>query len=247
MSEWMNNDGSFGDMTDAPEDVKSVVGDNGFKSIGDVTHAYSEMFKLQGSQAEKLNIPENFSDEMRGQMQTSLGRPESAEKYDLSKFKDIIKPEMLKNISGLAFEQGWSQDGIETALSKMSEWGMEAKTAEQETVETQALKLEEGMRAEMGDKFQPFVDRALDTADKLGILETLDTKKLNLDRDVLNAMNRLADQIGEEALKTPAGGGSIETKQDKMARIKANPAFLNNMHPDHETVHNEWLELHKAG
>lgn len=242
MSEWMNSDGSFGDMTDAPESVSSNIEKNGFKDVEALSSAYTDLYKLQGTQAEKLNIPENFSDDMKSQMLTSLGRPESADKYDLSQFKDI-KPEMLENIRELAFEQGWSQDGTSAALGKLTEWGLAA----QQDVNDKALKLEEEMKTEMGDKFQPFVDKALDTADKLGVLQTLHDKGLTTDRAILDAMNKLGEQIGEDSLKATRGDPVGDTKEEKMAKLKANPAMLNRMHPDHEQVHKEWLDLHRTG
>lgn len=239
MADWVNTDGSFGNMEEAPEGVSNIVSNNGFKGVEDLSTAYSELYKMQGSQAEKLNIPEGFSDDMRGQMLTALGRPDKADDYDFGDLNDTIEPEMMKGIRTLLHEQGLSQSQATSIVKSINDMGNSAV----DDIKATAIKLEAELKEEMGDKFEPYRDAALDTADKLGILKTLHDTGLIAKREVLDAMTAIANQISEDSLNTITQPVVNETSQEKKDKLMANPAMMDKMHPDHERVHEEWLAL----
>ena len=242
MSEFVDTSGNFGDMAGAPESVSSLVASKGFKSVEDLANGYKEEVAFKGSFAEKLNIPAELTDEMTAEMRTRMGVPANVDGYDLGDAGKTLKPEVIAELKKMGVEQGFTPNQLKTGLNLINELG----NAQQQEILDIALKSEDEMKAEMGDKFQPYLDSAIATADKLGILQTLKDTGLVARKEVLGAMHKISEMISEDALK-PAEDVTKATKLEKRKQLETNPALMDKMHPDHHEVHKEWLDTMLPG
>jgi len=237
MVEFVDTSGNFGDMTGAPESISSLVASKGFKSVEDLANGYKTEVAFKGTFAEKLNIPTEITDEMTAEMRTRMGVPSEITGYDLGESGGTMKPEALEAIKKMALEQGMTSTQIKAGVELINEIG----NAQQQEVLDIALKSEEEMKAEMGDKFQPYLDGAIKAAEKIGMLDILNDTGLIARKDVLEKLNNVNNLISEDVLKTSTTGDPPPTKEELRKKLEANPALMNRMDPDHAKVVEEWL------
>ena len=254
MSEFVSNDGSFGDMADAPAEVKSVVESKGFKSVSDMAKSYTEIETYKGTVSSELAtlkdpnrmaLPETLTDEMRGRIYTKLGKPESQDKYDFGETGQQIKPEALNGIREVAFKHNLSNESANAIVSTIMDMSAKEAAAIKELANTERESSKTAKIGEMGEeKFNIWWDNAASTAKKLGLTDVLESKGLGNDLELMSALANASSLFSEDIIpKTP--GALSESKQEKINRLQKDPAFMNNMHPNHTKVHKEWLDAHK--
>lgn len=233
--EWINSDGSFGDMGSAPESVSKLVETKGFKSVDELAVGYADEASFKGSFAEKLNIPETITDEMTAQIRTRMGVPADVDGYDLGDAGSTLKPEVIDALKKFGIESGLGPEQLKGGINLINEIG----NAQKQDTEAQALATEEELKAELGDKFQAYVDDSVEAANKLGLLEVFEETGLIARKDVMEKLNAVNKLIGEGVLKKAPAIPAKTTKETR-AEIEANPAFTNGMHPEHQKVLADW-------
>ena len=242
MSEWINEDGSFGDITTAPEPIREFVEKKNFKSIGDMTNSYAEMESYSGKIKSTLNIPEQLTDEMTAQIRSRLGVPSDIDGYDLGDAGQTLKPEVVESLKKLGLEQGFTPDQLKSGLALINDIANSQKL----DIEAQALATEEELKAELGDKFQPFIDGAVAAANKLGMLEIFNDTGLIARKDVMEKLNAVDKLISEGVIKS-SEAAPAKTKASTQSELEAHPAFLDKMHPEHNKIIADWQKTFQPG
>lgn len=128
------------------EDDKKYIGDKGWKASSDILKSYRELEKSYGT---KISIPKDEDTEGWNKLYTRLGRPESADKYEIEA-DEGIKAEAQKAFfdAGLSLKQ--SKD--------LTDWFNKTSKAQKEALdkalEEQSKKERDEVVAEWGDNAQ---------------------------------------------------------------------------------------------
>ena len=109
---WVNDDGSFGTLDSAPEPIKDLVSKKGWKGVGDLASAYTELERFKGASPDKLfTIPAEDDADGWSKVWNKLGRPETPDGYT-TKFKAPegleISEDLLNQFKQYAYQKGMS-------------------------------------------------------------------------------------------------------------------------------------------
>lgn len=240
MTEYMNTDGSFGDMTGAPESVSSLVTNKGWANVEAMATGYQTEVAYKGTLKEKLNLPETLTDEMAHTMRGRLGRPETVEGYDFGDAGKTFKPDILNGIKELAHKQGLNPTQATAIVNQI----LEIANVEIADEQTRITAVETALKEKHGDKYDVYMEEALNVSDTLGITETLDKTGLNNNPEIIEMLHAMKAKLSEASLKAP--GGSIADSNTVDAKIKViteSEAYTKKMHPDHHKMIGEVREL----
>lgn len=199
-----------------PEEFFKGV-DNMAKLIGQ-----KEIINVQGIQ----KPGENATPEELNAFYSSLGRPESAEKYEFS--PDIQVHEGLdlataqKGISDVAFELGLNNqqtNGLMKAYAALR--NQEFQATEAKVKET----FDKAVVTAFGADFQGSLALAKKGAKALGIATTLDNEGLSANPTVLKLCAELGKFTGEDSFEKGDGAESHETLLAEAKRLIASPEY----------------------
>jgi hypothetical protein len=258
---WVNTDGSFGTLDSAPDTIRDLVSKKGWKGVGDLASAYTELEKFKGVSPDKLfTVPEAGDVDGWSKVYNKLGRPETPDKYT-TKFKAPegieIQQELLDNFKKYAHEKGMSDalfnDVVQFQLDASAEMqkifqqqSEEAQKAQEEQLKVQRIEAEKALKEKYkwtkDDEYQQGILEARKLADKLNIYQTLEKKGLADDPEVISMLVDISKNISESALPK-SNPTPKETKSEALSRIYNNPALNDKMHPDHEKVVRELHEV----
>ena len=205
MTDYMNSDGSFGDMSGAPESVSSLVNSKGWANVEAVTKSYMELEAHQGTMRENLNLPETLTDDMAARMYQKLGKPETPDGYDFGDAGDTLKPEVLNSIRGAAHTAGLNNTQATAIMSQI----LEIANVETENEHNEELAVEKALKEQHGDNYETYMAESLAGAEKLGITEMLDKYGLNRKPDVIDLMQKMNGKLSESSLQAPSGSPLI--------------------------------------
>ncbi len=240
MTEYMNTDGSFGDMAGAPESVSTLIANKGFKDVAGLVEGYNSEVAFKGTMKQNLNLPEMLTDDMTAKIHTKLGKPDSPDKYDFGEAGKTFKPEVLNGIQGLAYKHGLNNTQANAIVSQILEIAdVEIKT---ENEATDAV--EKALKEEYGDKYDAFIEDASNVATKLGITETLDKHGLGRNPEILKMLHDMNSKLSEASLKAPGTPvNDSNTIDDKLKELTESPAYTDRMHVDHHSKMVEFKQL----
>jgi len=243
-------------------DVRERMKAKGYANPAILAMSYHNLEKLHSGAEDVIAIPkEGAPPEEFDAFYKRLGRPESADKYDLKMPDGVTADEnMVKFGRELAFKLGLPPKAAQTMADAWNEFAGKmagqqtaqqiADAARQNDVEIEALK------TKLGDKF-PEAKAAGERAVKaLGLdAATLDKVERNIGAGALvDLLCRIGLQTGEGGFKGGGGGNpndpSNMTPQAAQARINqlnADPdfqkAYFDKAHPQHAEKVNEMLSL----
>ena len=171
---------------------KTYISDKGFKTPADILESYRNAEKALGT---KISIPKDEDKEAWEKLYTKLGRPETADKYDIEA-DESIKADVQK----LLFANGLSQKQGAELVKSYNALVAQQKDAFDKAFEEKSKQEKEAVIAEWGDN-----------AAKNNELMTRGAKLLGLDDDLLNnievsigtknfmqAMKKLGEAISED-------------------------------------------------
>ncbi len=240
MSDYMNADGSFGDMAGAPQGMAEMVSTKGWANVEAITKSYSELEAHQGTIKQNLNLPETLSDDMVGMIHTKLGKPDSPDGYDFGDAGQALKPDVLTGIKGAAYTAGLSNTQVNAVMGQI----LKIANIETESEHNEEIAIEKAFKEKHGDNYETYMAKALAGSDKLGLTEMLDKYGINRKADVIDLMHEMDGKLSESPLKAAGGGGvDAQTIDSKIKQVISDPAFSDKMHIDHHTKITEWREL----
>jgi hypothetical protein len=249
---WINSDGSFGDLSKAPQEVGEFITKKGFKDIGSMTKSHRELETMMGNKESLIRIPEAGDDVGFRTMATKLGCPLKPEDYI---YEGTEGDPMDDNLLSL-FKQSAHKDGMpQNAFQDVVRFQVDAiklanKTYEDDAIATKA-KDRQTLRDSFEDeeKYNAYTQKALGFADKFKLkdgttsaADVLERKGLAYDREILEIFSGLADSVQEDSFTT-SRTRIVPDKDQQLASIKAHPAFCDAMHPEHGAKMEEYWEL----
>lgn len=256
---WINTDGTFGQLDTAPEGVKDFVGKKNFSGIGDIIKSYNELEKfkgLQGYQPERVMVLPDKPEDVEGwnKVYNKLGKPESFDKYKFEgQFPEgiTIPDEELAKVSEFAYTNNFSNKQFNAMIdfyNNLAKSGIDLQKQQEETSQAEIKRQRDAAWSELKKEYniiedkqmQDLVLKAKDTVDKLGLSEVL--KDYEDNPQVIKAMievtKRASDSIFPDKKPVPE-----PDKNAKLKEIMEHPAFKDRMHPEHKDIMKKYHEL----
>lgn len=204
-------------MAQLPEDLKSNEGLTKFGTIGDLGKSYLE---LQGKLGNSVTIPaDTATQEEKERFYKKIGRPNSADKYSLSKTKlpDGMKPdeEYEAKFRKSAHEAGLSNsqasklyETFETAMvDKYNNLLNQGKEARSKAIET--------LKGEWGNDYNANLKHAKDAILHFGgeeLLKTFNKVGLSNNPELAKAFLKIKQSISEDVFETGEGKKPTPTR-----------------------------------
>ncbi len=247
---FVNPDGSFGDMSKAPENVRDFVTKNGYKGIGAMVESHEELRSFVGEREKILRIPDDGDKEGWQKAHIRLGMPEKAEDYKLNVADDSSlkgETDLINSFKAYAHQSGMPQTGFDSVVN-FYEAAMESGEKEYKRQMDEAQEAIRG-RFDTEDEYNKYTQKALGFAeqfkldDNRSVADVIEDRGLAHDPEILDMLSKLADSTSEDALPRTKISGSPVTREDKIKEITNNPAFTNALHPGHHKLMEEWKAL----
>ncbi len=255
MSEgFVNPDGSFGDLSGAPENLRSMVEAKKYTSVMDIVNAYEGAQKKLGVDPSRLLTIPDKPDGDWGPVYEKLGKPKTADEYDLGKdFKHDLQIDdaLLKDFKKFAHEKLHLNNNqfkeivkfqLDAAKACADQFEAEQVKAAQEARDAADKALREAMKLDTQEKYDAAIKGAQDIANKLGITETLNKRGLGDDPEIIGMLINMSNRIAEGVIPSNNGTPAVSREQ-KLEDLQKHPAFADPMHPDHVRVIKEWQGL----
>ena len=230
-----------------PEDIR---GDASLKDIKDITglaKSYVNAQKLVGS---KLSIPKEDDEAAWNDLYGKLGRPESAEKYQ------VKRPELPE---GFRYDENQEKQFLPIAhklglnnkqTNALIAWKAELDKQGHEQYKQGAQEAGEALKKEWGNNYDNKIAVAQrvvkDYADK-AVVDFLESSKLGNNPAFIKFMYDIGSHLVEDGGAPRSGGdnGGANTKDEaskKIAALLADPAFAKKYFGQREQGHNEAVE-----
>lgn len=239
-----------------PPEIQKLPSLEKFKDPGSLARSYVELQSKLGAKGVLLPKEGDAADKAR--FYSELGRPESADKYDLSKIEERSKEWWPKDRESeflkFAWESGFSNEHTQAALS----WFAKGMAADRAQLEQATSARHEKTMGELKQKWGAAFDEKLkavgrlftsaaggpDKAAEIESIELADGSVLGDHPVIVEMFSKLSELIREDVLeggKLGRLGMTPEEAQTELARIQMagteeNKALLDRFHPLHDQV-----------
>lgn len=191
---WMSQ---IGDIT---KDAAKADRLSKFEKIGDLANAFME---LEGKLGNTLVKPgENASNEEREAFYKALGKPETADKYD-------IKGENTDIFRKMAYENNLTNDQAKAIWNSMQELGKNMQAAQKTAYEQQAKETQNALIAEYGKDYPTKIEmlkRGVANYGGEAVAAKLQNAGLLADADVVKLFIRLGEESSEASAQGKTKG-----------------------------------------
>jgi len=261
--DWINEEGGFvPDAADMPESVKTLVSSKGYKGVEDIAVAYTNATSKLGVDPDRLvALPKDNDADAWGNVYSKLGRPESPDGY-----KPTVTPhegqelndELVKRFGTIAHEAGLNdaqvskimQFQLDLSDEYTTQSAAEAAKAEEiaaadsknaQDAAWEALKVANSVKTD--DDLKALTAGAKEAAQKLGLYDILEAKGLGDDVEIIGKLIEVNRKLSDQM--TPDANTVVDMRSydEKLAAIQSNPAYLDNMHHDHDKIMREYNSL----
>lgn len=261
MTDFMNTDGSFGDMSAAPESLQTLVKSKGIKNVEALGRMYAELEAFRGVPADRLlTVPEKDDDiEGWNKVWNKLGRPETPDRYDFKLDAGDVKLDdaLMKSFKEFAHGLGLSGkkaeklvqfqiDAVKGQMLAQADLDKEAeKTANEERSKiVEEIKNRRGVKSDA--EMQAMILKGKDIAEKTGIFDTLEKKGLSDDPEVIDMLISFAERVDDKLLPKPKPTGN-QSKEEQIQALINSEAYIKKLHPDHKETVEKVIELRRGG
>lgn len=247
---WINNEGSFGDLSKAPEGVGEFVTKKGWKDLPAMVKSHQELEAKIGDMNNMVKIPEEGDTEgWRKLSHEHLGCPENAESYKYeAKEGAPMDDNLLSLFKQKAYADGMPQKAFQDVVDFQIEAIVESNKQYEEKIISDKEESQKAIRERFNteDEYDAYTKKALGFADKFVLkdgtttaADVLERKGLAYDPEILEMFSTLADKT----IEAPLPFGEIRgtpNKEEQLKAITSNPAFTTAMHPDHGKIMDEY-------
>ena len=236
MTEWMNTDGSFGDMASAPEDIRTLAENKGFKSAEDIAKAYTNLEGMKGEWAnpESMKLPENFSEEQLVTIHGKMGVPENTDGYKYDFGDNEVDTTLFDKFKTFASENKYTQDQFSGALDFYGSLTQEAQESMKAQLDESFNTGVQALKDAWGEEYETKAEQAAKFSVESGLSEIWEELGAYNNPKVVQKMFELSKMTEED--KLPNNRVIEKTKAEQIAELTSNPAYTDNMHPDHKAV-----------
>lgn len=242
---WINPDGTFGDLTKAPEGVGDFITKKGFKDFSSMTKSHQELETMMGNRENLIRIPETDDQQGWQELSRKLGCPEKPEDYTYeAKDGDPMDENLLSLFKQNAHRDGMPQKAFQDVVQFQIDAIKTSSKIYEDNLATELASKKATLRKgfESDDEYEAYTKKALGFADQFKLkdgttsaADVIERKGLAYDPEILEMFGSLADSVSEDTLKVSRASVTA-TKDDKLKSIQANPAFCDALHPDHDKL-----------
>nr|DAG18444.1 MAG TPA: putative protease [Caudoviricetes sp.] len=233
-----------------PETIRGEKSLDSIKNLNVLAQSYVHAQRAIG--ANKVAIPgPNATPEEIDAFQRSLGRPETADGYQLEIPKDlpeglVYSDENMKAFREFAFQKGWSQQQAADAVAfqrQILEKQYQEQTA---AAEAEYAQTETKLRTEYGDRFDATIAQCNKAVETFGVGEVLKNAGLLNNYEVIKMFARIGESLSESRLKQPEATVQPNA-QSRYEELYNNPesAYWKQDHPGHAAAVAEVTQLVK--
>jgi hypothetical protein len=246
---WIKPDGTFGDLTKAPEGIGEFVSKKGWKDTPAMIQSYQALESKLSSMPSMdgmVRIPAD--DDAQGWQTFShehLGVPEKAEDYNyVAKDGAPMDDNLLSLFKQSAFKDGMPQKAFQDVVDFQVGAIVESNKQYEDKAISDREESQKAIRERFNteDEYNAYTKQALEFADKFKLkdgtttaADVLERTGLAYDPEILEVFNTLANRTQEDSL--PFGETRVIPNKDaQLKAITSNPAFTQAVHPDHPAV-----------
>jgi hypothetical protein len=210
-----------------------------YKTQDDFFKGFQNLQKLVGQKqiVEGLKLPEeNASEQELNDFYNKLGRPESADKYELP--SDLQVPEgynldeVSQNFKSIAHKNGIPQKQAAALFKDFIEVEKQNFIKSQEQVK---LSFDKAVIEAFGNEYKNDLGSAKKAAKALGIADKLDSEGLSANPTVLKVLAKLGEHYGEDSFEDGTSG-SKETLLDEAERLQKSDLYQKGDKETHRKV-----------
>lgn len=235
---WVNSDGTFGDLSAAPESVQTMIESKGFTNVSDFATMASNLEGMKGDWANpaSMKLPDSFTDEQMTTIHGKLGAPDSADGYTYEFAEGAnIDEGLFGKFKEFAAGSHMSQDMFKGTLDLYESIAKDGNETYQNELKSLLTEGENKLREKHGDSYDDIVSKADSFAEKSGLGKALELYGIDKNPGIRDALYELS-QTMEEGKLPGAEITTTLTKEEEIKELTGNPAYTNNMHPDHKAV-----------
>ena len=229
-----------------PEELRNDPNIAKFTELESLAKSYVNATRMIGQ--DKVAVPNNNSTEDQwNEVYDKLGRPESADKYQLDVKSDAVPLDesAIKSFAENAHQLGLNNKQAQGILEFYKN-SMEG-TAQQSKIDTETAQAnaEQQLRQEWGKTFEENVKKAGSVAKaNLGVevldMQLKDGTRLGDHPDVIKGFAKIADMMSEDKIVSTESesvnqGKDIEQEISKIMNDRTGP-YWNKGHPDHDKI-----------
>lgn len=233
------------------EEFRGLPSISKFKSADDLAKSYVNLEKLVG--LEKIALPKDEKDEAGwSTVYSRLGRPESADKYDLKlNLAEGLKvpDEAINGLKQAGFKSGFSNKQLQSIVDHWVEIENQAYLQRVEASKQAELNTETGLRKKLGANYEAskknveaFIRNFAPQEEQEGFLDAI-----KRDSALFETLYNASKNMGEDVLKggsKPAGFTPEEAELEyKRLTGDMKSPYWNPNHPEHEIAKKRAFDL----
>jgi len=210
-----------------PEDLREHPSLSPIKDVENLARSYVNAQRLIG--ADKVPLPVNPTDEDLDNIYGKLGRPESADGYDITVDGNVVTEDVAKSYADMAHKLRLTPDQASGILEYYKGMASAASDMTSEAETQQRNDTEMSLRKEWGDDFDARIEDAGRVAKQFGGNDILDMRladgtKVGNHPDFIKAFANMAQfrqSVTREDTVSDAPMSSVATRQSAQQEIDA--------------------------
>jgi len=248
MVDFMNTDGTFGDMSTAPEAVRTLVENKGFKNVEDIVQMTTNLESMKGAWADPaaMKLPDELSPENLITIHGKLGVPESRDGYvyEAPDGKEILAKDTLDKFTDFASEKNFSKDQFSGSVDFYNDILTQAEAALTESETKAFTEATATLKTKWDTDFEANAEAADAFNVKSGLSELWELFPGSENHPkVVEKMFELS-KLMEEGTLPNADPVPAKTNEQRLGELTSDPAYTNAMHPDHKKIIAEVNKIH---
>jgi len=244
---WMEKAGISDDLRSNPNISK-------YNTLEDALNANVNLVKKLGEKG-IMRPDENAGEDAWNAWYDHMGRPDSPEGYgDYEPPKEVdaegneysmfeIDKDLYASAQEVFYKEGLNPQQAKAVMdlyvnSSLSQAQSDASYQSEMATQTRAR-----LEKEWGGEMKANIQSAVNIMEKLGVKDTLISKGLGNDYDVIMALHSINQKVGESRITgdvSPSGGGFHQT----LEALKSHPAYRDKSHPEHHSVRKREIDLY---
>jgi len=217
-----------------PEELRGHPSISPIKDVENLARSYVNAQRLIG--ADKIPLPANPTEEDLDRVYSRLGRPESADNYEIAVDGNVVTEEVANNYKDVAHKLRLTPEQASGVMEYYKSVVENTGAVTMQQLEQQRAASETALRQEWGSNYDGIVEKAAATAQEFGNPEMFDIDladgtKLGNNPDFIKAFAKIAEfrqSVTSEDTVSEASQTSFMTRekaQAEVSAIMASPAY----------------------
>jgi len=196
-------------------------------------------------------LNENSTDEERNEFYTKMGRPESADKYEIN--TENVSPDFKELVEGdmgwykdFAFKHGISQDVAQNMFNDFQEHNNSKFAEQMEASKGQADEKFNNLMQTWGNDANANLQQADNLLNIIGMSDDVVNAGLQKNEVVIGLLHKMSQMVAEDTLSTGGEGNMTQNAQEQINAIMEdkNSPYWNGKHPRHREIVNKMQVLY---